>query len=183
MDYAEIKKNIINELDKALGEATDPGILVKEIVSCGKVFVTGAGRARLMMQAFAKRLGHLGIEVYVIGETVQPPALPEDLLIIASGSGKSAVPLAIAKEAKELGMKVALITARKDSDISKISDLAVLIPASIKLDSPGVKKSLQPLSNHFEQSLLIFCDITALLVQESKGLSDSDIQKKHANLE
>ena len=183
MDFLEIKERVIKEIGSTLDKVEKVDALVEAITSSGKIFVAGSGRTKLMIEAFAKRLGHLGLDVNVVGETVQPPTSKADLLIVASGSGKSLFPLCIAKKAKEIGMKVAVITARKDSEISKISDLVVYIPASIKLDSPMDKKSFQPLSNLFEQSLLIFCDIIAILIQKKKGLQDKDLLKYHANLE
>ena len=183
MDFLEIKGKVIREIDSTLDKVEKVDELVEEIISANKVFVVGSGRSELMLEAFAKRLGHLGLDVHVVGETIQPPASKGNLLIVASGSGKSVFPLSIAKKAKEIGMKVALITARKDSEISRISDLTVYIPASIKLDSPTEKLSFQPLSNLFEQCLLILCDITAILIQKKKGLKDNDLLKYHTNLE
>ncbi len=183
MDFLEIKEKVIKEISSTLDKVEEVGELVEEIVSAGKVFVVGSGRSKLMIEAFAKRLGHLDLDVHVVGEIIQPQASKKDLLLIASGSGRSIFPLNIAKKAKKIGVKIALITARKDSEISKIANLTVYIPASIKLDSPTEKKSFQPLSNLFEQSLLILCDIVAILIQKQKGLQDKDLLKYHTNLE
>jgi 6-phospho-3-hexuloisomerase len=183
MDFLEVKRKVIEEISSTLDKVEKTDTLVEVIISARKIFVVGAGRAKLAIEAFAKRLGHLGFDVHVVGETVQPPASKGDLLIVSSGSGESIFSLSIAKKAREIGMKIALITARKNSEISSISDLVIYIPASIKLDSPEKKKSFQPLSNLFEQSLLIFCDIVAILVQEKKGLLGKDLKEYHANLE
>ncbi|MCK4905404.1 SIS domain-containing protein [bacterium] len=183
MDFLEIKERVIKEISSTLDKVEEANELVEEIVSASKVFVVGSGRTKLMIEAFAKRLGHLGVDAHVVGAIVQPTASKDNLLIIASGSGKSLFPLSIAKKAKEINMRIALITDRKESEISKISDLTVYIPASIKQDSPTEKKSFQPLNNLFEQSLLIFCDIIAILIQKKKGLENQELLKRHANLE
>jgi 6-phospho-3-hexuloisomerase len=49
-----------------------------------------------MVKAFAMCLMQMGIDAYVVGETVTPNLEKEDLLIIGSGSGetKSLVPVA-----------------------------------------------------------------------------------------
>ncbi len=183
MDFLEIKEQVIKEINSALNKVEGVDKLIEAISSSSKVFVVGSGRTKLMIEAFAKRLGHLGLDEHVVGEIVQPPVSKDNLLIVASGSGKSIFPLNVAKKAKEIGMKIALITARKDSEISRVADFIVYIPASIKLDSPAEKRSFQPLSNLFEQSLLILCDIVAILIQKKKGLQNNDLLKYHTNLE
>lgn len=196
MDFLEIKKKVIKEIGSTLDKVEKVDKLVEAIISSGKIFVVGAGRTKLMIEAFAQRLSHLGFDAYVVGETIQPPASKKDLLIVASGSGESIFPLSIAKKAREIGMKVALITARKNSPISKIADFIIHIPAPArphscilqecrgeKFDSYRQKKSFQPLGNLFEQSLLILCDIVAIILQKKKGLSVKNLREYHTNLE
>ncbi len=183
MDFVEIKEKVIKEIASTLDKVEKVDELVEAILSSNKVFVVGAGRTKLMIEAFAQRLRHLGIDTHVVGETIQPPASKGDLLIVASGSGESIFPLGIAKKAKEIGMKIALITARENSPISRISDFIIHIPATIKLDSYKDKKSFQPLGSLFEQSLLIFCDIIIIIIQEKKGLLGKNLREYHANLE
>jgi len=185
MDFFNIKEKVIGEIGNVLSRAKEEEIkeLVEALLSARKIFVVGAGRSMLMMEAFAKRLGHLKIEVYVAGEIIEPPLTKKDLLVIASGSGESILPLEIGKIAKRIGAKVALITARKKSRIARIADMLVYLPGSTKL-GPGKKiKSVQPLGNLFEQSLLLFCDIVAMLIQKRKGLSNQDLLKYHSNLD
>ena len=55
----------------------------------------------LMAQAFAKRIAHLGIKTYVVGETTNPSANNKDLLIACSSSGETVSVVTIAKVAKE----------------------------------------------------------------------------------
>ncbi len=165
MDFSEVKKKVIKEIASTLNRVEKADTLVEAIISSKKVFVVGAGRTKLMIEAFAQRLRHLGLDAHIVGETIQPPASKGDLLIVASGSGESILPLGIAEKAREIGMKIALITARKNSRISRISDFIIHIPTPIKLDSYNKKRSFQPLGNLFEQSLLIFCDTIAILIQ------------------
>lgn len=183
MDFIEIKRKIIGEISTALDEIEGVDILVEEIISSKKIFIVGAGRAKLMIEAFAKRLGHLGVNVHVVGEIVQPPASKGDLLIVASGSGGSVFPLSIAQKAKKMGVNVVSITACKNSKISEVSNSIIYIPAKTKSFSHKKEKSSQPLGNLFEQSLLIYCDIVAMLIQEKKGLLERDLREKHTNLE
>lgn len=183
MDFKEIKKKVVKEIACTLDKVEKADKLVDIIISSSKVFVVGAGRSKLIIEAFAQRLQHLGISAHIAGETIQPPASKKDLLVVASGSGESIFPISIAKKAREIGMIITLITARKNSSISKIADVIIHIPAPVKFASRKDKKSFQPLGNLFEQSLLVFCDIIAILIEKKKGLSRKNLQKYHANLE
>ncbi len=185
MDFFEIKDKVVGEIGNVLSTIKKKEVkrLVEALLSAEKVFVAGAGRTMLMMEAFAKRLNHLKVDVHVVGEIIEPPATKKDLLIVASGSGESTIPLEVAKTTKKIGTQVALITARKESRIARIADIVVCIPAPTKLGPSKEAKSFQPLGNLFEQSLLLFCDVVAMFVQKRQGLSNRDLLKHHANLE
>lgn len=183
MDFLKIKKRIIGEIDSALSKVGKADVFANVIISSDKIFVAGAGRSKLIIETFAQRLRHLGLNAYVVGEVIQPPASKGDLLIIASGSGKSVFPMSIAKKAKEIKMKIALITAEKKSPITQISDLVIYIPASSKFYSCKKTASFQPLGSLFEQCLLIFCDAVVIIIQKTKKISTEILRKNHANLE
>jgi 6-phospho-3-hexuloisomerase len=183
MEFLEIKNKIIEEVNSALDKVEKADVFANAIISSDKIFVAGAGRSKLIIEAFAQRLGHLGLKAYVVGEVIQPPASKGDFLIVASGSGKSVFPLSIAKKAKEIGMKVALITAEKKSPIAEISDLVICIPAGSKFCSCEEMASFQPLGSLFEQCLLIFCDAVIIIIQKAKKISTQILRKNHANLE
>ena len=68
-----------------------------------RIFVAGAGRSGLCMRAFGMRLMHLGKTVYVVGETTTPSIAATDLLILGSGSGRTASLLAMAEQAQRRG--------------------------------------------------------------------------------
>jgi len=164
-------------------EERDVNSLIDAILSAEKVFVMGAGRVMFMLQAFAKRVKHLGIEAHVVGETVEPPIGKKDLLLVGSASGETKITVTIAKIAKEKGVKVGLITASPQSTLKKLADICVRIPCPTKLGLSGEPKSKQPMGNLFEQSLLIFGDCLAMLLQEKLGITEEEMWKAHANLE
>ena len=64
--------------------------LAHELHTARRVFLTGAGRSGLIMQLFAIRLGHLGMDVTILGLPIVPPVGPGDLFLAASGSGATA---------------------------------------------------------------------------------------------
>ena len=185
MDFHSIKKEVIKELGDVLEEVKEESIvkLIEMVKSANKVFVIGAGRVMFTLQAFAKRLNHLKITAFVVGETTTPPIGREDLLIAASGSGETITTVNISKLAKDKGAKVAIITATGESSLSRFADICIKIPCPTKLKSEGEYKSIQPGGTLFEQSLLILLDCIALMIKKQSGVSEEDMWKLHANLE
>ena len=102
MSYKDNSKLVINELSTTLNAIDEKQVdqLVTMICDAEKVFVVGVGRVLLMLQAFEKRLNHLGIDAYYVGEINEPAITENDLLIVGSGSGESVFPLSIIKIAK-----------------------------------------------------------------------------------
>ena len=66
---------------------------------------------------------HMGIDAYVVGETVTANLEKGDLLIIGSGSGETKTLVAIAEKAKSLGGTVAAITISPESTIGELADM------------------------------------------------------------
>ena len=65
----------------------------------------------LAAKAFAMRLMHLGLPVFVAGETTRASEIARgDLLIIGSGCGHTVSLVGMAEKAKVLGASVALVT-------------------------------------------------------------------------
>lgn len=163
---------------------TDIDALIRSVCAADSVYITGAGRSLLMLKCFAMRLMHIGINSYVVGDATTPAFGSGDLLIVGSGSGNTAFPLLAAKKAKEIGGKVALITANGASAIGDISDIVVKIPAyTDKIADCGVKKPVLPTASQFEEALLILTDSLILPLGECTGVSTDGWFERHANLE
>ena len=186
MSYKDNSKLVINELSTTLNAIDEKQVdqLVTMICDAEKVFVVGVGRVLLMLQAFEKRLNHLGIDAYYVGEINEPAITEKDLLIVGSGSGESVFPLSIIKIAKKYGAKTAHIGSNANSSMTEYEDLFVRIPCSTKLDLPDEIKSKQIMSSLFEQSILLLGDVVAKEISERKHITDIHaLWKKHANLE
>jgi 6-phospho-3-hexuloisomerase len=157
--------------------------LVNSILEKEKVFVAGAGRSGLMAKSFAMRLMHMGIDAYVIGETVTSTFEKGDLLIIASGSGETKSLVSMGEKAKDIGGTIAAVTIFPNSTIGKMADFSVNLPGSPKDQKNGVLKTIQPMGSLFEQTLLLFFDSIILRYMDKKGLDSDKMYGKHANLE
>lgn len=176
---------ILSEIRTAM-EAVAPDqveAFVEAVLAAQQVFVIGVGRVMLSMRAMAKRLNHLGIKAFCVGDVNEPAITENALLVIGSGSGESVVPLAIAKVAKQHGAKIAHIGSNANSTLAPITDVFVRIPVKTKLNLPDEIQSRQIMSSLFEQSLYVFADSVALLIAERRGLGVNSLWRHHANLE
>ncbi len=73
------------------------------------------------MRAFGMRLMHLGKTVHVVGETTTPGIAATDLLILGSGSGRTASLVVMAEQARRLGAKVLLFTTDAESPLARLA--------------------------------------------------------------
>ena len=173
-------KNVLSGLDDTQTEE-----MVDSILKANKIFVAGAGRSLLMMRGLAMRLMHMGIDSFVVGETVTPAIQPGDLLIIGSGSGETGTLTVMANKAKKVGAELGLITIFPDSTIGRLADHVLVIPASTTKGDRSGAKSIQPGANSFEQSTLLVGDALVMRVVEKAGIDNvnADLMRRHANLE
>ncbi|MGE1198241.1 6-phospho-3-hexuloisomerase [Priestia megaterium] len=178
---AEILKELNHSADLIADEEAEK--LVNGILESKKVFVAGAGRSGFMAKSFAMRMMHMGIDSYVIGETVTPNFEKEDILIIGSGSGETKSLVSMAEKAKGIGGKIATVTIFPDSTIGQLADVTIKLPGSPKDQSKGDYKTIQPMGSLFEQTLLLFYDAVILRFMEKKGLDTNKMYGRHANLE
>ncbi|MGI8313858.1 6-phospho-3-hexuloisomerase [Halobacillus mangrovi] len=184
-DFNYATKKITDEITATLTNVNSDDVdkLLIEINNAEKVFFVGVGRVLLSLQAIAKRLAHIGIKTYVVGEITEPAITDKDLLIVGSGSGETKFPLIIAEKAKQYNARVAHIGANPDSSMSQYSDLFIRIPVSSKVDTPGEVHSEQPMKSLFEQSLLLLGDTLALMMVNNKNIELESLWEYHANLE
>jgi 6-phospho-3-hexuloisomerase len=158
------------------------GILLE---TAPRIFVAGAGRSGLCMRALGMRLMHLGKIVYVVGETTTPSIAADNLLILGSGSGRTAGLLAIAEQAQCKNARILLFTTDATSPLAELANYRIVIPAPslVACERAQSLMSMQPLGTLFEQSLLILCDVIILELMRRSGISPAQMLERHANLE
>ena len=147
-----------------------------------KVFVYGAGRSGFIGRCFAQRLMHLDINSCFISDAVTHRYTKDDLLILISGSGETASPVAIAKNANEIGGKIVLFSANPNSLIGKLSDIVIEIKGKSK-DAAITKESLAPYTSLFDISTLSVLDSIGSVLMNVLNISENDIDKRHASIE
>lgn len=173
---AELKRTLVLINDE------DAEKVVEGILRAKKIFVAGGGRSGFMAKAFVMRMMHVGLDAYVVGETVTPNLEPSDIFIVGSGSGETQSLAAMTKKAKSIGATVVAVTINPDSTIGKLADIQIEIPAQAKAEGTS-GKSIQPMGSLFEQSLLLFYDAVILRFMNKKGLNSDKMYGRHANLE
>jgi 6-phospho-3-hexuloisomerase len=155
------------------------------IESSPRIFLAGAGRSGLCMRALGMRLMHLGKTVHVVGETTTPSIAAPDLLILGSGSGRTASLLVLAEQAQRRGAQVLLFTTDATSPLAGLSNFQVVIPAPSLNTTEVISShiSVQPMGTLFEQSMIILCDSLILGLMQRTGVSAAQMFERHANLE
>ncbi len=184
----ETLKEVIDKLDREAIKA-----MLQKTIDGNQVFVMGAGRSGLVAKAFAMRLMHLGLSVYVVGETTTPAVVPQDIVIAISGSGETRTIADLGKLAKDIGSTLITITSKKDSTLGKISDIAVIIPSKNKNDPDeagylerhmrGDYKNMPPLGTSFEITSLVFLDSVVGQLIMLTGASEAELKSRHTNIE
>ncbi|HMZ31619.1 MAG TPA: 6-phospho-3-hexuloisomerase [Methanoregulaceae archaeon] len=164
------------------------------IQSAERIYVMGAGRSGLVAKAFAMRLMHLGFISFVVGETITPAMRQKDLLVIFSGSGRTKTIADIADTAKEIGGRISLITSNRDSKISRMADVIVIIEnqrdqvrdetAEFEIrQMTGEHRSFAPLGTLFETAAMVFADACISRLMEVSMIDEKELKNRHANIE
>ena len=107
--------------------------MAKGIAKAKRVFVTGWGRAGNVAGILVMDMSQIGKLVYRVGDNNTPSIHEGDILLVVSGSGNTKTISIIAKEAKDFGAEVGLISTSEQSIIGEIADYNVVIP---KVDTP-----------------------------------------------
>jgi len=144
-----------------------------------RIFISGAGRSKLVGNFLGMRLMHSGYDVSMVGEIVTPSIKNGDLLIIISGSGETEQLVAFTKKAQSVGAKIVLICSKAESTIGDLADGVFQIG---KQDLYSTVKGM-PMGTVFELSTLCFLEaVVAHLIWE-KGIPEEKMRERHANME
>lgn len=185
-DYQKAASSVAGELADCLTGVSAEQVerTVQVIDSAERLFLAGAGRSALAVRGFAMRLMHLGKAVHMVGDATTPGIGKGDLLIIGSGSGKTASLLNAATTAHKLGATIVLVTIDPASPIGQLADVVVQVPApSPKAAGGGASQSVQPMGSLFEQSMFVLFDVVVMLLMARTGITSDQMFTRHANIE
>ena len=140
-----------------------------------RTFVTGAGRSGLVARSFGMRLMHAGLPAFIPGETIAPAACKGDLMVAISCTGQTGYTDYMARRAKQLGVKVVVLTAEAGSPMAKRADEVILIPAQ----APDIVVRAAV----FEHAASLCLDAVFNVLAERLKLDLAEFRQRHANLE
>lgn len=162
------------------------------LIDAKNVFIIGLGRSGLVARAFAMRLMHLGISVFVVGETITPAINEDDCLLAISGSGETSFIISTATTSKNRNAKIIAVTSYDDSTLGKLSDLIIHVKGRTKIDSEkdyikrqinGRHQPLAPLGTMFEITTLVFLEGVIAEMMNKMGKTEDDLKARHTVLE
>lgn len=178
---------IIEELQQLAQDIKEEQLveISEAILKARHIFIVGAGRSGFTARGFANRLLHLGFQVSFVGEPTTPRLLKEDLLIIASGSGKTGGLVKLAEKAKDVGATIATLTINPKATIGQMAEHIVTIPGTTRLLAEDNDRSLsmQPIGSAFEQLLWLTFDAIVLVLMDKTNQKPEDLIERHGNLE
>ncbi|MDI9617943.1 6-phospho-3-hexuloisomerase [Methanothermobacter sp.] len=194
MIMREAIRDIVDNLQKMENEIDAETVdrFIETLTSAGNVFVLGLGRSGLVAKAFAMRLMHLEINVFVVGETITPAINEGDALIAISGSGTTSYIVNAARIAKERGAQVVAVTSHPESELGEIADLTVTVRGRTKIDGEknymkrqirGNHHSRTPLGTLFEISALVFLDGLIAELMHRLDKREEDLNERHSVFE
>lgn len=154
------------------------------LMQAGRIFVAGKGRSGLQMRGFAMRLMHLGLAVHVVDEVTTPALAKGDLLVVGSGSGRTGSLLRYAEKAQAVGARRASIVGDAASPIAEASDVSISIPAgNFKSGRRAEADAVLVMGSLFEHSLGLLSEVLIRDLMDELGVTEADMNGRHANLE
>ncbi|MFC1960402.1 6-phospho-3-hexuloisomerase [Chloroflexota bacterium] len=186
MQTHDLINAILDDLSRTLHQvdANQIDALQAAIINAQHIYVAGKGRTGLLMKAFAMRLMHLGLTVHVVDDVTTPGIKAGDLLIIGSGSGRTASLVSYAEKVQTTGASLATITGNQGSPIAALAQHVVIIPASnFKSGNQPTTESVLLMGSLFEHTLGLLCDLITIQLKATLNQSEGEMNARHANLE
>lgn len=182
---ADSLDTVLAEITHVLGKVSrsDIAALVERLAGATRVFVAGEGRSGLMGKAFAMRLMHLGLTVYVVGETTTPSLAAGDTVVVISGSGTTAGAVRTAETARRVGAVVHAVSTDPGSELGELAEQVLTLPAATKYRRSDEAPTVQPLSSLFDQATHVVLDVVCLQLAKRREVDNETARGAHSNTE
>ncbi len=175
-------KALISRIESADGRVSDK--IIEMILQTDKIFITGQGRSGLVAQCLATRLAQIGFIVHIPGQATCQKIEKPDMLIAFSCRGTTKTVVEYARVSREVGARIAVVTAFGDSILAELADAVVLMPSDDENIRAVCRYPVGPNNNTlFEQAALLYVDALVYILLERKGICKSIISQRHTNLE
>ena len=161
-------------------------LLYDGLINRRKFFLLASGRSAFILQCFATRLVHLGADVYVVTNLASIPSLSRnDILIVLSGSGTTAIVVSLLKSyvnsIKPYG--IISITSHPETIIGRIGDITIKLKGRSKRDKIDFNDDtalLTPEGTAFEQVAFTYLDAIIAELAVKCGRTNEDLLKRHS---
>ncbi|MFX0058597.1 MAG: SIS domain-containing protein [Candidatus Hodarchaeota archaeon] len=156
------------------------------LINKRKIFLLASGRSAFILQCFATRLVHFGAEVYMVTNLASIPSLTKnDILIVLSGSGTTAIVVSLLKNyvntVKPYG--IVTITSHPETIIGRIGDITIKLKGRTKRDKIDLHDDsaiLTPEGTAFEQVAFTYLDAIIAELAIKMGKTNDDLLKAHS---
>lgn len=182
---AEMGARALTELDTCVAAISEDetNALVELLATSRRICIYACGREGLMMRALCMRLYHLGLDVHMVADMTTPPVGPGDLLLVSAGPGHISTVLALLGEARKAGARTACFTAEPGSQVTKLSDFTLVIPAQTMARDQSSPTSFLPMGSLYEGTQFVFYEILVMLMKDRLGETADSMRARHTNLE
>ncbi len=140
----------------------------------GRLFFAGQGRSGLLAQMAAMRFMHLGVPTHAVGEPTAPSIRAGDLLVIVSGSGRTAANVDYARIAAHEAATVLAVTQQHSGPVHDIADETFVI---------DVADTVQFGNTLFEHVALLMLDSAVLALMGKHDDPTALMKHNHTNLQ
>lgn len=187
---------LTEHIEQALSELDLNSVseMLDEILGAKSIFVMGTGRSGLVGKAFATRLMHLGLHVYVVGESTTPALRSTDVVVAISGSGETLSIVDLGRVVKDIGASLIVVTSQPDSALGRMADKTIRIFGRAKngrgdylvrhMRGQYAKLAeLAPLGTTFEITSLVFLDAAIAELMVRMGKDSKALEEMHDKLQ
>ncbi|MFW9936082.1 MAG: SIS domain-containing protein [Candidatus Thorarchaeota archaeon] len=156
------------------------------LINKRKFFLLASGRSAFILQCFATRLVHLGAEVYMVTNLASMPSLTKnDILIVLSGSGTTAIVVSLLKNyvntVKPYG--IVTITSHPETIIGRVADITIKLKGRTKRDKVDLHDDtalLTPEGTAFEQVAFTYLDAIIAELAIKMGKTNDELLRTHS---
>ncbi|MFX1357868.1 MAG: SIS domain-containing protein [Promethearchaeota archaeon] len=156
------------------------------LINKRKFFLLASGRSAFILQCFATRLVHLGAEVYMVTNLASMPSLTKnDILIVLSGSGTTAIVVSLLKNyvntVKPYG--IVTITSHPETIIGRVADITIKLKGRTKRDKIDLHDDtalLTPEGTAFEQVAFTYLDAIIAELAIKMGKTNDELLRAHS---
>ena len=155
-----------------------------------RIYVAGWGRAGNNIKMLSMDMSQIGLHTHIVGDNSTPSIHEGDILVIGSGSGRTASMQLFAKQAKSHGAKIGLIVGQYGSPIEEMSDVTVHVTDESNTNgsyraTKGILSDAERLvqADAFYPVMQTVCDFIRAICAEKLGVTPEDMSYNHNNIE